>query len=826
MRKTTPRSARRTNPYLDGAAWRAGDDGGRWARQTRGRLNKRLVAIAAAGAFAAMLLPGVAQAAPGSSPDGAWSVTAVDGGYQVTLHLKQQLDVRDAVPELAVDGASIGFAQESADGTTLTAVTKDPAAADPSEVQLAWNGQVADSASTAAARASASAPAQGTTASKKPPRFPADPSAKGPYHVARADYDFGDSALTLSGLGGRVVEERAAVWVPAGTRGERPVILFLHGRHSACWNPATLKTDNANWPCLAGYQPIPSYHGYDQSAEVLASRGYVVVSISADGINAQDNPFSDDSGTLARGQLVLDHLDLLAKANAGRAAGMSKLLRGKLNLSDVGLMGHSRGGEGVVKAALLNAGLAHPYGIKAVLPLAPIDFGRETLPDVPMAVLLPYCDGDVSNQQGQHFFEDSRYAHPGDNVLRSAVMVMGADHNFFNTEWTPGVSVAPSSDDWSMTTDPTCGPTSPTTIRLTAAQQYDVGVDYIAGFFRMVMGHETAFTPMFESAGPLSVGAATVRTEWQSPEADRLDVAPLSGPSKSVTTSGVYCASIAGRSPQSGLPSCSISTSTSRFPSFTPANYGGNATASPMLHLAWASPATLTTTLPRGKTDIHRYDALTVRAALDDTNAPSDLTLTVVDGRGRRQSSAVSKLGDALSALPGAPTTLLPKTWLQTVRWPVKDLTRVNTRDIRQVVISSASATGAVYLSDVAFQSSAVGSGGPSRLPQISITGTTVDEGDGPGTATVTLTLTRPSPVPVVASVQAIAGTGGQIASAAQLVTIPARRRSVSVSVPVIGNTTPATTVDNFYKVFVVNPVNAVVGQDFARIVVHDDDVA
>jgi hypothetical protein len=142
--------------------------------------------------------------------------------------------------------------------------------------------------------------------------------------------------------------------------------------------------------------------------------------------------------------------------------------------------------------------------------------------------------------------------------------------------------------------------------------------------------------------------------------------------------------------------------------------------------------------------------------------------------------------------------------------------------DIREAVISSASATGAVYLSDVAFQSSAVGSGGPSRLPQISIAGTTVNEGDGPGTATVTLT--RPSSVPVVASVQAIAGTGGQIASDAEPVTIPARRRSVSVSVPVIGNTTPATTVDKFSKVFVVDPANAVVGQDFARIVVHGDD--
>jgi hypothetical protein len=772
----------------------------------------RLIAIIAAGVLGATLLPGLAQAAP----DSAWAVSAVDGGYRVTLHLTHPLDVRDAIPELAVDGSSIGFAQESPDGLTLTTTTTDPAAAHPGNVQVAWNGQVPEAAAQKTLAPATHSPAKPAT--KAP-----DPTTKGKYAVARADYDFGDSALTLSGLGGRVVEERAAVWVPVSVRGERPVVLFLHGRHSACYNPVTRATDNAHWPCVEGFVPIPSYHGYDQSAEVLASRGYVVVSISADGINAQDNPFSDDSGTLARGQLVVDHLDLLAKANAGRAARMSPLLRGRLDLSDVGLMGHSRGGEGVVKAALLNAALPRPYGIRAVLPLAPIDFGRETLPDVPMAVLLPYCDGDVSNQQGQHFYEDSRYAHPSDNVLRSSVLVMGADHNFFNTEWTPGVSAAPSSDDWSNQTDPTCGATTPTTTRLTAAQQYQVGVAYIAGFFRMVMGGETGFAPMFAGSGPIAVGPGTVRLESQSPSAKRHDVATLRAPSRSVTitpaANGVYCASIAGRSPQSGLPSCSLSTSTSRFPSFTPANYGGNVPASPMLHLTWTTPTTVSVPLSG-----FRGDALTLRAALDDTNAPAGLTLTVVDGSGRKQSVAVSALGDALSPMPGTVTTLLPKTWLQTVRWPLASMNRVNTRDLRRALITSATPTGGVFLSDLAIQSTAVGAGGPSRLPQVSIDGTTVNEGAGPGTATVHLTLSRLSLEPVTADVQAIAGTGTQIVNAAQRVVIPPLRRTVAVTVPIVGNTTPAATVDTVYKVFVVNPVNAVVGQDFARVTVHDDD--
>jgi hypothetical protein len=764
------------------------------------------------------LLPAVAAAA--NQPADDWSVTPDAGGYRVTLHLRDQVDARDALPELAVNGTSIGVAQQSADGRTLSVVTSDPVAANADSVQLAWNGQVAGT--------EPAAPAIGKPLTTSKPSTP-DPTAMGRYPVKRADYDFGDTALTLSGLGGRAVEERAAVWVPANAPGPRPVVLFLHGRHSACYNPGTLKTDNANWPCVAGFQPIQSYHGYDQSAEVLASQGYVVVSISADGINAQDNPDSDDSGTLARGQLVIDHLDLLAKADAGHAPGMSPLLRGKLDLADVGLMGHSRGGEGVVKAALLNAGLKHPYGIKAVLPLAPIDFGRETLPDVPMAVILPYCDGDVSNQQGQHFFDDTRYADPRDDVLRSAVLVMGADHNFFNTEWTPGVSVAPSSDDWGNENDPTCGLNAPTTIRLTAAQQYQVGVSYIAGFFRLVMGHDKAFLPMFESdtGSTVTVGAATVLQESQAPAADRLDVAPLQGPASNVrftgAVTGTYCASLDDRSPQSGLPSCTESTATSRFPSFTPATYGGNVTTAPMLHLNWTGAGSMSVDLGKRGENVARYSALTIRAAIDDLSPAADLTLSVVDGAGRTQSAKVSALTGALNVLPGT-GTLLPKTWLESVRWPVAKMTHVNTHDIRRVSVSTATPTGGVFLSDLAFQAAAVGAGGPSTLPQVSITGTTVHIGSTPGTATVALTLSRPSRVPVLASVQVLAGSGTQIPNGAQQVVIPPGRTSVPVRIAVAAQPATPPAADVVYKVFVVDPANAVVGQDFAHLTVHDDN--
>jgi hypothetical protein len=56
---------------------------------------------------------------------------------------------------------------------------------------------------------------------------------------------------------------------------------------------------------------------------------------------------------------------------------------------------------------------------------------------------LGYCDGDVSDLEGQVFTDYSRDLGQHDTALHSSVMMMGADHNFFNTEWTPGQAQAP-----------------------------------------------------------------------------------------------------------------------------------------------------------------------------------------------------------------------------------------------------------------------------------------------------------------------------------------------------------------------------------------------
>ena len=84
--------------------------------------------------------------------------------------------------------------------------------------------------------------------------------------------------------------------------------------------------------------------------------------------------------------MILDHLALWKKWSTIGGAPFGRTFVGKVNLQNIGLMGHSRGGEGVARAAVLNADRGGQYGIRAVLPLAPTDFARATVPGVAMSV--------------------------------------------------------------------------------------------------------------------------------------------------------------------------------------------------------------------------------------------------------------------------------------------------------------------------------------------------------------------------------------------------------------------------------------------------------
>src|ERR1044072_5144654 len=353
-----------------------------------------------------------------------------------------------------------------------------------------------------------------------------DPGTPGPLAVTREEYNFGDTAFQPTDFPGPV-ERRASIHYPTVLAGPYPGIVLLHGRHATCFKGGSQLLQGPG--AANGSAPIPSFQGYDYVSEVLASNGYVVVSVSANGVNAVDNQVFD-LGALARAELMQKHLDILNGFNTTGGAPFGTKFVGKFNMSQIGTMGHSRGGEGVVRHYVLNNSLGAPYGIKAVFPLAPVDFNRFVVNNAALDVLLPYCDGDVSDLQGVHFYDDARYNVPGDPAPKHYMLVMGANHNFYNTIWSPSSGIPGAANDWLSfvqggRSDSQCGEGKGNQ-RLTEAQQRGTGLAYMSAFFRAYVGGESQFIPILTGDAPPPASALNndLFVSYHAPANLRLDV--------------------------------------------------------------------------------------------------------------------------------------------------------------------------------------------------------------------------------------------------------------------------------------------------------------
>ncbi|HEX8354342.1 MAG TPA: hypothetical protein VF611_15665, partial [Pyrinomonadaceae bacterium] len=458
----------------------------------------------------------------------------------------------------------------------------------------------------------------------------------------------------------------------------------------------------------------------------LASNGYVVVSISANGINAYDNNVTD-LGMQARAELIQRHLAQWKTFNTAGAAPFGTKFVGKIDLARVGTMGHSRGGEGVVKHFVYNASQGSPYGVKAVFPLAPVNFNRPVANNVPLSVVLPYCDGDVNDNQGVHFYDDARYNVAGDAAPKHTIQVMGGNHNYFNTVWTPGMFPAGTADDWGYTSggsaDAQCG-TGTGNRRLTAAQQRGVGLAYISAVMRAYAGGETQFLPYLtgEAAPPPSAQTTELHVSYHAPDtaATRRDVNRLLSASNLTTNTLGGASSQAGLTPHDlcgGLSPqpqhCLASTqSTARQPHTTPSARATTVRGLSQLRTGWSSiTANYRNDLPLGARDVSGFRWLTFRASVNfaDTRNPAGIpqnfTVVLTDGTGATSSLAVANYAGVLFYPPGS-VGPVPKVLLNTARIPVSAFSGVNLSDIRSVQFKfDQSPAGALLISDVAFAS-------------------------------------------------------------------------------------------------------------------------
>jgi len=884
-------------------------------RKAGGRVRRALLCTSLA--LVAGVSPMVAILTGGTSSAGAasasgvvasgsdWTVTQGAGGYDVAVTLGGQLPVIDSLPELVADGQVLGAATESADGLTLSLTTTDPTVATAKSITAEWtSGVPIDLASPAGSATPSATPAAATITAlrNKPvvsgtgPTIATNPGAATSAKYKEADYNFGAQAQTLTNMAGHLGEVQGRIYLPT-TAGPHPLVIFLHGRHSSCYvlpTHATVRT--VSWPCPTGYGIIDSYAGYDGAGQALATQGYTVVSIGADAINSFDGTYGADAGAAARGQEILTTLTWLQKANEGQPVvfhnvqtnqtvtlttalangdtktGTSPLpagqitaadLVGSMNFTDIGVMGHSRGGEGAATAVSLNAGLAHPWHIKSAFLLAPIDFTRDTVPGVITTTLLPYCDGDVSTQQGQHFYADSRNNTFDDNVLRSDIWVMGTDHDFYNQDWTPPTAGA--SDDWTAGgqsgTDPVCGLTAPTTQRLGAKQEFAIGSAYVAAFFELTLGNQTQYMGMFDGqqAEPAALHSfATVRTVANQPADTRETVTTFAQTSPLISTTGAatatVCANRTARTVPVAPPPCitTLSTgvngttkiSTQQAPYWTPASYAPNVPLNQMTHLTWTAlssgsgaskvSSALTVTIPASERNVSRFSEMTVNMSPDQNVVTGTaMTVTVTDGTGHSWTAPVATLNKwSVDRMPGSTSTYLKKLVLQQIRVPTVTLANagLNLDNITSVKFAAAKGldavtTGGEFFQDLTFDSQSLGTPDAVNLPRVDVASNKVNEGNGPHTDEVAVDLNEPASTSVTTYLTVVGSATGSVGLAMQPVTFPAGTTCEVVTVPATGNTTSSTSASTSYKIAVGDPNDAVLGlTDFGTITVREDD--
>ncbi|WP_139217652.1 hypothetical protein [Phyllobacterium sp. CL33Tsu] len=511
----------------------------------------------------------------------------------------------------------------------------------------------------------------------------------------------------------------------AATAERFPIIIFLHGNH---WN-----TD-------------PSYRGYDYIAQDLAAHGYVVASIDANGINS-GSAIDGDESSQSRAQLILGTLDRLrqvdasGQVNSDNEPGPLDVLNDKLDFDRIGIMGHSRGGQGVSYAIKFNqtrlgvteenlraslkanpyffeedypdlleavkpgiesipgtsrspavaaapasidddkfaeaakgynlfyaAGResVKPYDFKGAFMLAPTDFdGNLGINNVPLAVLLPDCDGDMFNLQGAVAYDHNRFGPISDMAPRYQIMVKGANHNYYNTEW--------GRDDFGPKPDEYCGAARLDGIRLGESDQRRSGNFLISSFMRYHVGGEQKFAPYWNAAAHLP-NAACPSTDGPCDEWVALSVQKGADKRKLIQrfeNSSMERNELGGSFSMSGFDAAAFcpmelggwgpkSCTSNRLQGFEYSTWQGLLSIADHLELAWTKPDASIVTELKGLS-AKPYDTLTFRIGVVRPTG-QEVNVTLTDKSGKSATIAASAFTDALYNAPRKMENGLPMT--------------------------------------------------------------------------------------------------------------------------------------------------------------------
>ncbi len=381
---------------------------------------------------------------------------------------------------------------------------------------------------------------------------------------------------------------------------------------------------------------INSYQGYDYLLEHLALNGFIAVSV-----HMQPGQQGVD-----RARVLQAHLPIIFGMFGTHAA------------NNVGIMGHSRGGEAVVIATRLNQQEAWGWNINAVISLAPTNqytfehFGGAWAR--PYLVIYGSLDGDLGGI-GDTGFE--LYDHAS-GMNKSMAFVYRACHDRFNTVWGDG--------DFGF------GQLTPTdqAAVISANSHQLIAKGYMTAFFRQHLSAQPQWADLFKGEWiPASVSAsdANMKIYTQYEDTTVRTVDDFEG---AHTATSWQTSTLGSGVSQSGLPAAPQENDLRTIDAQSPHLTAG-------LVLRWDNATdTLDYAIPAGQRDVSGFQAVSFRiaqrvnSASNPVNQVQDLRLTLTDGGGHSRAIRVSKLTEIpYPYVRGVPS--LVKSAMRTIRIPL-----------------------------------------------------------------------------------------------------------------------------------------------------------
>jgi hypothetical protein len=532
---------------------------------------------------------------------------------------------------------------------------------------------------------------------------PGDASGLGPLATTSGDYQL-PATIDPDVMSDRYTELWARVYRPQDlSGGPFPLVVFLHGNHATCGDTGTPRQDkNCEYTtygtCSGAYPVIVQNHlGYAYAADRLASWGYLVVSINANrGITCGTGVTGDAGLNLARGRLILKHLVQLSSWNRSPGTTPPSVgvdLAGKIDFGNVGMMGHSRAGEGI-RAALaqyLDAGSPWPARIVTPLTFAGLfEIGGNdgqtsrvlNALGTSWNALLPGCDNDNYTLEGVKPF-DRMLASTADAPAtpKSYTLVRGANHRFYNTEW----QVSDATGCTGTNNAPIFSPTD-----VASPQQQATFQKLGMAFFRAHLASPVAgafdasfastFDPM-SALNPAISAVTQVDRSWvASPDDDRTALLDnmITG-----TAAGNYV-------------NASITTVPEHDPSLRAALVSWTTASSAVWYERDWSPVGQGVDLSQDRSIDFRVSRPTT-----STGGPVDFTIRLVYASGKSGTNPVSLSSYlSLDADPGGTRATHPL--LRTVRIPLSDFTGATLTAVRGIrFVFNVTANNSVYLTDI-----------------------------------------------------------------------------------------------------------------------------